>query len=62
MLHRTRDVVFRDGKQYTAPNAADEAILNNHFYRDVIVERTPTKMHSETSQPIENQSTGDGYS
>ena len=42
-LHRSRDVVFREGKWYTAPNAADEAILNEHFYRDVIVEPTPTK-------------------
>ena len=35
-LHRSRDVVFREGKRFTAPNAADEAILNEHFYRDVI--------------------------
>ena len=56
MLHRSRDVVFREGKQYTAPNAADEAISNEHFYRDVIVEPTPTKQ-SETSQPIEKQPT-----
>jgi hypothetical protein len=55
-LHRSRDVVFRAGKRYTAPNAADEAILNKHFYRDVIVEPTPTKQ-SETSQPIEKQPT-----
>jgi hypothetical protein len=47
-------VVFREGKRYTAPNAADEAILNAHFYRDVIVEPTPTKQ-SESSQPIEKQ-------
>ena len=46
-LHRSRDVVFREGKRYTAPNAADEAILNEHFYRDVIVAPTPTKQ-SET--------------
>jgi len=58
-LHRSRDVVFRDGKRYTAPNAADEAILNEHFYRDVIEEPkpTPTKKESETSPP-----TGDGNS
>jgi hypothetical protein len=35
-LHRSRDVVFTEGKRYTAPNAADEAILNEHFYRDGI--------------------------
>jgi hypothetical protein len=57
MLHCSRDVVFREGKRYTAPNATDEAILNEHFYRDVIVEPTPTKKESETSQP-----TGDGHS
>jgi hypothetical protein len=46
-LHRSRDVVFREGKRYTAPNAADEAILNEHFYRDVIEEPKP--------KPIEKQ-------
>jgi len=56
-LHRSRDVVFREGKRCTAPNAADEAILNEHFYRDVIVEPTPSKKQSETSQQ-----TGDGNS
>jgi len=56
-LHRSRDVVFRERKRYTAPNAADNAILNKHFYRDVIVEPTPTKKQSETWQPIEKQPT-----
>jgi len=55
-LHCSRDGVFRERKQYTAPNAADEAILNEHFYRDVIEEPTPSKQ-SETSQPIEKQPT-----
>jgi len=54
-LHRSRDVVFREGKRYKAPNVAEEAILNEHFYRDVIVEPTPTKKQSVTSQPIEKQ-------
>jgi hypothetical protein len=40
-LHRSRDVVFREGKRFTAPNAADEVILNEHFYRDVIEEPKP---------------------
>jgi len=59
ILHRGRDVVFIGGKWYTAPNAADEAILNKHFYRDVIEEPNPisTKKDSEASQP-----TGDGNS
>jgi hypothetical protein len=45
--------LFRQAKQYTAPDAAEEAILNEHFYSDVIVEPTPTKKQSATSQPIE---------
>jgi len=49
-LQRSRDVVFREGKRYTAPNAADEAILNEHFYRDVIEEPKPTE-----KQPTERQ-------
>jgi hypothetical protein len=36
MLHSSRDAVFREGMRYTALNAADQAILNEHFYRDVI--------------------------
>jgi hypothetical protein len=35
-LHRSQDVVFREGTCYTAPNGADEAVLNESFYRDVI--------------------------
>jgi len=61
-LHRSRDVVFRERKRYTAPNAADEAILNEHFYSDGIMEPTPTKKQSETSQSIEKPPTGDGNS
>ena len=53
-LHRSRDVLFRKGQRYTAPNAADKAILNEHFYRDVIDEPKP--------KPIEKQPTGDGNS
>jgi hypothetical protein len=51
-LHRSCDVVFRDGKQCTAPNAADNAILNKHFYRDVIEEPKPTSIEK---QPTEHQ-------
>jgi len=49
-LHRSSHVVFREGKGYTAPNDADEVILNEHFYRDFIEEPkpTPTKRKSET--------------
>jgi hypothetical protein len=49
-LHRSRDVGFRDGKRYTAPNAADDAIFNEHFYRDVIEEPKSTE-----TQPTERQ-------
>jgi hypothetical protein len=31
-LHHSRYVVFSEGKCYTAPNAADEAILYKHIY------------------------------
>jgi len=53
-LDRSRDVVFREAKRYTAPNAADEAILNEHFNRDVIeipkpTEKQPTERQTEES-------------
>jgi hypothetical protein len=51
-LHRSRDVVFREGKRYTAPNAADKAILNEPFYRDVIEE---PKSKPTEKQPSECQ-------
>jgi hypothetical protein len=64
MLLSSRDVVIREGKLYTSPNAADEAILNEHFYRDVIEEPKPTTTmkKSETSQSIEKPPTGDQIS
>jgi hypothetical protein len=52
MLHRSRDVVFREGKRYTPPNAADDAILNQHFYRDIIEEPKTTPIEQ---QPTERQ-------
>ena len=66
-LHRSRDVVFREGKRYTAPNAADEAILNEHFYRDVIedpkpTEKQPTRDESsecQTEEPLDDDSPPD---
>jgi hypothetical protein len=51
-LHCSRDVVFREGKRYTTPIGADEAILNEHFYRDVIEEAKPTP---KQKQPTEGQ-------
>jgi len=61
-LHRFRDVVCREGKRYTAPNAADKAIVNEHFYRDVNhkskpTEKQPTRDDSSERQmeePLEN--------
>ena len=53
-LHRSLDVVFRDGKRYTALNAANEAILNQHFYRDVI-EEPKLKPRPIKKQPTERQ-------
>jgi hypothetical protein len=40
-LHLSRDVVFPERKRYTAPNTPDEAILNEHFDRDVIEKPKP---------------------
>jgi len=51
-LHCSRDVVFREVKWYTALNAADEAIMNEHFYRDVIEEPKPKPIEK---QPTERQ-------
>jgi hypothetical protein len=48
--------------RYRAPNAADETLLNHHFHTDAIVELTPIKKQSETSQPIEKLPTGNGCS
>jgi hypothetical protein len=42
-LHCSQDVEFRQGKLNKAPNAADEAILNEHFYRHLSEEPKPTK-------------------
>ena len=57
-------MVFREGKRYTAPNAADEVILNEHFYRDVIedpkpTEKQPTRGESfecQTEEPLDDES------
>ena len=53
-LHRSQEMVSREGKRYTAPNTADEAILNQHFYRDVIEEPKP-KSKPIKKQPTEHQ-------
>jgi hypothetical protein len=52
MLHCSRDVVFREGKWYTVPNTDDKAILNEHFYREVIEEPKPKP---KEKQPTEHQ-------
>jgi len=54
-LHRSRDVVFGEGNRYTAPNAADEAILNEHFYRDVIKDPKPTEKKPTRDESSERQ-------
>jgi hypothetical protein len=53
-LHYSRHVLFREGKRYTALNAVDEALLPEHFYRDVIeepklkpIEKLPTERQTE---------------
>ena len=60
-------MVFREGKRYTAPNAADEAILNEHFYRDVIEDPKPTEKQPprdtsserQTEEPLDDDSPPD---
>jgi len=57
-------VVFREGKRYTAPNAADEGILNEHFYRDVIDEPKPKPIEKQpserqTEEPLDDDSPPD---
>jgi len=55
MLHRFRDVVFREAKRYTVLNAAEEASLNEHFYRDVSEEPKPTVMQPTRDGSSEHQ-------
>jgi len=53
-------VLFGEGKWYTTPNAADEVILNEHFYRDVIVEPTQTQpSERQTEEPLDDDSPPD---
>jgi len=63
-LHRSRYVVIREGQRSTAPNAADEAILNEHFYRDVIQEPIPNPTEKQptecqTEEPLDDDSPPD---
>jgi len=55
MLDHSQDVVFRQGKRYTALNAADEAMLNEHIYSDVIEEPEPTEMQPTRDESSERQ-------
>jgi hypothetical protein len=63
-LHCSQDVVFREGKQYSAPNATDEVILIEHFYRDIIqepkpAEKQPTrdeKSEGHLEEPLDDES------
>ena len=58
---------FRERKRYTAPNASEEAILKEHFYRDVIkkpkpTEKQPTRDESSeglTEEPLDDDSPPD---
>jgi len=61
-LYRSRDVVFREGKRYSALNAADKAILNDHCYRDVIEQPKPTEKQPtehQTEEPLDDDSPPD---
>ena len=57
ILH-SKDVVFREGSSTPAPNAADKAILDEHFYTVVIeepkhTEKQPTRVESSEHQTEE---------
>jgi len=54
-LLRSRDVVFWERTRYTAWNAAGKAILNEHFYRDVIEESKPTEKQPTRCESFEHQ-------
>jgi hypothetical protein len=54
ILHRSGDVEFGEAQWYTGPNAADEAILNEHFYRHSIEEPTEKQpFQCQTEQPLD---------
>jgi hypothetical protein len=65
-LHHSREVEFREWQRYTAPNAADLAFLNEHFYRDVIDEpkSKPTPLQKQQTkhqmeEPLDDDSPPD---
>lgn len=49
-LHRSRDVIFREDRWYKAPNAADQAILSEHFYREEISDRHQSEWKDKYNQ------------
>jgi hypothetical protein len=49
-LHRSRNVVLRGIKWYPALNCADEEIMNEHCYRDII-----QKPKSTPKQPTSDE-------
>jgi hypothetical protein len=56
-LSRSRDVVYTEGKLYSTLHAADDAFLNQHFYRDVIKEPIPIEnqpTECQTKESLEN--------
>jgi len=53
-FHRSRDVVFREPRQYSAPSEADGEIMNEHFYRDVLKEPKPTGKEPSERQTEES--------
>jgi hypothetical protein len=54
-INRSRDVGFREEKRCTVPIAADEAILNVHFYRDDMEEPKPTEKQPTRDESSEHQ-------
>ena len=50
-----RDVGLRDGMRYTAPTAADDAMLNEHFSREVIKNPKPTEKKPTRDESSKDQ-------
>jgi hypothetical protein len=48
-------VVYGEGKQFNVLIDADEAILYEHFYRDVFKDPKPTKKQETTDASTEHQ-------
>jgi hypothetical protein len=55
LFHQSADVVISEGKLYAAQKAADDTILTQHFYRDVIKVPEPTQQQPTRNESSEHQ-------